>query len=160
MKVTNCLNEDDAATNMVFVNPVDSGAAYVTIGNFIYRCCPDQGVEEGHIAMSAIQRRAAGVFPGDDVDIQDFLVPMRDFSVRALTIEAEWLRNPGNMPRPDLSQLASIFRSKFTGHVLARDQILVMRYGETWIHCRVKTPTRGLVTVQTEVGLEWNDSYA
>lgn len=160
MKVLNCLHGDeDAATNMVFTNPVDARAPYVAIGNFVYRCCPDPEVEPGHVAMNAFQRRSCRVFPGDDVDVQDYLIPMRDFELKAVTIEAEWLRNPGNMPRPDLSELASLFRTKFSGHVLTRNQVICMRYIDTWIYFQVKSNVRGLLTLQTEVGVEWNWSF-
>jgi hypothetical protein len=159
MKVTNCLRETDVEKNMVFVNPIDAITTYVRICILVYKCCPDPEVPVGHIAMNAIQRRDACVFPGDIINVQEYLVPMRDFSLPSLTLEAEWLRNPGNIPRPDLSQLASIFRTKFTGHILNHGQCIAMQYIDTWIHFRVKTLDSGLVTLRTEVGLEWSDTF-
>lgn len=158
MEVITCLREEDVEKNMVFVSPEDARAAYVTIGKFVYRCYPDADIEKGHIVMNSFQRRAANVFPAERVIVHDFLVPMRDFSLVAMTVEAEWLRNPGNIPRPDLSQLASVFRTKFAGHVMTRDQCVVMQYIDALVHFRVKTQ-QGLLTFYTEVGIEWNDSY-
>jgi hypothetical protein len=159
MKVTTCAHNEDVATNMVFVNPVDARTPYVSIGKFVYRCCPDANVEEGHVAMNSLQRRSEHVFPGDDVNVVEFLIPPKDFELGALTVEGEWLSNPGNMPRLDLVQLASLFRTKFAGHVLTRNQTLCMRWAETWIYFRVKSYVRGLVTLHTEVGVEWNDTF-
>ena len=158
MEVITCVRKEDVEKNMVFTSPEDTRAAYVTIGKFVYRCCPNSDIEKGHIAMNSFQRRAANVFPGERVIVHDFLMPMVNFSISAMTVEAEWLRNPGNMPRPDLIQLASLFRTKFSGHVMTRDQCVVMQYIDTWIHFRVRT-NRGLLTFYTEVGIEWNDSY-
>jgi hypothetical protein len=159
MKVTNCFHEADADKNMVFVNPAEATTAYLRIGKFVYKACPDPDVPNGSIAMNSIQRRDHGLFVGDRVNTQEFLMPMCDFTLPSLTVEVEWLRNPGNIPRPDLSQLASIFRTKFTGHIMNHGQCLLMRYIETWIHFRVKSVSYGLLTFHTEVGVEWNDSY-
>lgn len=154
---TNAPNAELALTNSVYVNPQDAMSPYVNIGNFVYRAVPHEGVQRSHIALNGAQRRAARALPGTTIEVWDFMVPVsRDFTIRAVTIEAQYLKlEPGRGPPADLTSLANAVRSALVGDVITFAQIIVMKYLDSHLMLWVKSDVRGFVTAQTEVGLEW-----
>lgn len=149
-------NSELALNNAVHVNPVDARSPYVSIGNFVYRAVPHPDVEPGHIAMNAIQRRMARTFAGNLVPAFEFLIPIsREFTIPAVTIEAQFVKP---MTRTfDLTHLANAVRSTLMGDVLTFGQSIVIQYQESNILLWVKSDVRGLVTAQTEIGINWLD---
>jgi len=154
---TNAPNAELALTNSVHVNPEDARTPYVNISNFVYRAVPHPDVEKGHVALNAIQRRMAKTFPGNRVEVWEFLVPIsRDFSIGAVTIEAQFVK--GSSKRiADLTSLANAVRSALMGDVLTFGQSIVIKYLDDNLLLWVKSNVRGLVTTQTEIGIDWRD---
>lgn len=148
-------NKDDALTNMVFMNPIEVGAPYVSIGRFVYRCGAHPDVEPRHVAMNAIHRRENMKVAGDLVSVSDFLMPMRNFDIKSVTLEAEWLLGSSSRVPFIMSDLANKFRTQFEGHVLAPRQSLVMDFEDDKMLFTVKSDGRGLLTMQSEVGIQW-----
>lgn len=151
-------SESEAMTNTVYMNPGDARSPYVTIGSFVYRCSPHQDVEPGHLAMNSVQRRAARVFINDLAQVNEFLVPIRNFHVDAVTICAEWTNSKAGPP--DLTNLANFIRSVLSFHIISYNQPFVFNYGDFPIMAIVKSRVRGFVDEQTEVGLEWSSGFA
>ena len=151
-------SEAEAMKNTVYTSPQDALGPYVTIGSFVYRCSPHQDVEPGHLAMNAVQRRAARVFTGDAVQVSEFLVPMRNFHVDAVTICAEWTSSKAGPP--DLTNLANFIRSVLSYQIISYNQPFVLNYGDFPVLATVKSRVRGFVDEQTEVGLEWSSGFA
>jgi len=155
---TNALNAELALENSVYVNPADARAPYVTIGNFVYRAVPHPGVERNHIAMNAIQRRMARTFAGISVEVFDFYVPVsRDFSIPAVTIEAQYVKNVQTKDAHplDLAHLANSVRAALMGDVLTFGQSIVVEHKAINILLWVKSNVRGIVTNNTEIGIDW-----
>lgn len=154
--ISNAPSHDEAMTNFVYVNPSDALTAYVTIekNGYVYRCCPHSGIDPGHVALNAVQRRHISKFAGDPVHVEDFMVPMRDFVIKACTLHAEWLKMGPAVPR-DLTSIANNFRTQFSGHVLSKGQKLILKYDGELILFTVRSKVKGLVTMQTELGVEF-----
>ena len=154
---TNAPNTELALTNSVHVHPTDARTPYVNISNFVYRAVPHPDVEKGHVALNAIQRRMAKTFPGNSVEVWEFLMPIsRDFSIAAVTIEAQFVK-PASARVTDLTSLANSVRSALLTDVLTFGQSIVIEYMDANILLWVKSNVRGLVTSQTEIGIEWRD---
>jgi hypothetical protein len=153
-EIVNMPSHDEAMSNYVYVHPFDARAAYVTMGAFVYRCCPHAAIEPGRVALNAIQRRILVKFAGDTVALTDFLIPMRDFTVKAVTVEVEWLKNTDADDPMDLQALANTFRSHHAGHVIAKGQRLILSHKGKMVSCTVKSQVKGLVTMQTEIGVD------
>lgn len=153
---TNALNAELALENRVHVNPEDAYSAYVCIGNFVYRAVPHPDVERNHIAMNAIQRRMARTFAGKNVEVFDFLVPVsRDFTIKAVTIEAQYVKNSSEKETLDLTHLANSVRASLLGDVLTFGQSIVVKHKDFDILLWIKSNVRGLVTDHTEIGIDW-----
>jgi len=155
LTVVNMPSHDLALTGCIYVHPSDARAAYTSLGNFVYRCAPHPEVQPGHVALNAIQRRLENTVAGDEVQIRDFLVPMREFEIRALPVQAEWVKSGAALPPRDLTALANAFRANFTGHVLTSGQKVCMDYGGNAVLFTVRGEVRGLVTMSTEVHVEF-----
>ena len=89
--IVNTPSQELAMTGYIYVHPSDARAAYVTMGDNVYRCVPHPVIEQGRVALNAIQRRLVNKFAGDLIGIEDFLIPMREFDLRSLPVQAEWL---------------------------------------------------------------------
>lgn len=153
----NAPNPELALANSVHVNPEDARTSYVNISNFVYRAVPHPDVAKGRIAMNAVQRRMAKTFAGNPVEVWEFMVPMsRDFSIGAVTIEAQFLKRSSNRIA-DLTSLANAVRSALMGDVLTFGQSIVIKYLDDNILLWVKSNVRGIVTVQTEICIDWRD---
>jgi hypothetical protein len=154
--ISNAPSHDEAMTNFVYVNPADARTSYVTLGpgGYVYRCCPHAGVDPGRIALNAVQRRHIVKFVGDPVTVEDFLIPMRDFQIKACTLHAEWLKTGPAAPG-DFTAIANNFRTQFSGHVLAKGQKLILKYDGELLLFTVRSEVKGLVTMQTELGVEF-----
>jgi hypothetical protein len=154
--ISNAPSHDEAMTNFVYVNPADARTSYVTLGpgGYVYRCCPHAGVDPGRIALNAVQRRHIVKFAGDPVTVEDFLIPMRDFQIKACTLHAEWLKTGPAAPG-DFTAIANNFRTQFSGHVLAKGQKLILKYDGELLLFTVRSEVKGLVTMQTELGVEF-----
>jgi vesicle-fusing ATPase len=152
----NALNADLAIENRVYVNPANARTAYVCIGNFVYRAVPHPDVERGHIAMNAIQRRVARTFAGQLVEVFDFMVPVgRDYTIKAVTIEADYVKSDKTKEAPDLTHLANSIRAALLGDILTFGQTIVIGHNGDNILLWVKSDVRGLVTDNTEIGVDW-----
>ena len=102
--------------------------------------------------MSA--KTMVAVSAGDEIQIADFLVPMRDFDIRVLTVQAEWVKLNAAPPPQDLTALTNAFRTHFTGQVLAEGQKVLMNYDGNAMLFTIKNDVKGLVTTSTEVHVE------
>ena len=134
---------------MVYVNPSEATSAYVSIGNFVYRCDPHPDVPPRAIAMNDSQRHTVPKIYGDEVEVTDFLVPTRDFILDTVTLQAERLVKSNASP-PHLVTMAHRFRHEFEGHVLTKDQQLIM-YSDSIYLLKVTSDVRGLLTMKTNV---------
>jgi len=105
-----------------------------------------------------MQRRIINVHVGDTVALADFLIPMREFSIKAVTIEAEWADVKEEGSPTELAALANAFRVHHAGHVIAKGQRFIMRYDDKMALCTVKSHVKGLVTMQTEIGVEFRNA--
>lgn len=158
-EIINMPSSDEAMSNHVYVNPYDARAPYVTVGEaYVYRCCPHPDIETGRVALNAMQRRIINVQVGDTVTLTDFLIPMREFTVKAVTIEAEWADVKEEGSPKELAALANAFRVHHAGHVIAKGQRFIMRYDDKMALCTVKSHVKGLITMQTEVGVEFRNA--
>lgn len=155
MEVINSLSPVEALTNYVYVAPEDNFSPYVKIDKFVYRCCPHNDIAPGHIAMNYLHRLMSNVFCGDKVDVANFYIPMCNFTLKSVTLCASWFCDAFTDP-PELCELANMFRTKYEGHVLTRGQILSIMYGSKCVFLVVKTHGGGLVSMQTEIGVEWS----
>jgi len=153
LTVMNMPSSEFATTGCIYVHPSDARAAYTSLGSFVYRCSPHPGVSPGHVALNAIQRRLANVSVSDQIQIEDFLVPMRAFDIRVLSIQAEWVKVNAAPPPQDLTALANAFRTHFTGHVLSSGQKVCMNYDGNPMLFTVKNDVKGLVTMHTQVSM-------
>jgi len=157
--IVNMPSSDEAMSNYVYVNPYDARAPYVTVGEgYVYRCCPHPDIEPGRVALNAIQRRILVKFAGDTVALTDFLIPMRDFTIKAATVEVEWLKNTYADDPMDLQGLANTFRSHHAGHIIAKGQRLILSHKDKMVLCTVKSQVKGLITMQTEIGVDLHNA--
>jgi hypothetical protein len=157
--IVNMPSSDEAMSNYVYVNPYDARAPYVTVGEgYVYRCCPHPDIEPGRVALNAIQRRILVKFAGDTVALTDFLIPMRDFTIKAATVEVEWLKNTDADAPMDLQGLANTFRSHHAGHIIAKGQRLILSHKDKMVLCTVKSQVKGLITMQTEIGVDLHNA--
>ena len=158
-EIINMPSNDEAMSNYVYVNPYDARAPYVTVGEgYVYRCCPHADIEPGHVALNAIQRRILVKFVGDTVALTDFMIPMREFTIKAVTVEVEWLKNTDAADPMELQALANSFRAHHAGHVISKGQRLIVSHKGKMVLCTVKSQVKGLVTMQTEVGVDFHDA--
>jgi len=108
--------------------------------------------------MNAIQRRMARTFAGISVEVFDFYVPVsRDFSIPAVTIEAQYVKNVQTKDAHplDLAHLANSVRAALMGDVLTFGQSIVVEHKAINILLWVKSNVRGIVTNNTEIGIDW-----
>lgn len=133
---------DESLTNFVYMNPFDTGAPYVSIGKFVYRCAPHARVQPGCVSMNSVQRKQLGKTVGDVTDVADFLLPMMNFEIKLLTLEAK-------STKIDCTNFANKFRSQYEGHVLTGGQKI--RLGDVYV--TVMNDVRGLLTMCSEVGV-------
>lgn len=144
---------DEALSNMVYMNPVEIGAPYVAIDRFVYRCAAHPDVASGSIALNAVHRRQLVKNVNDTIHVSDFLVPMTNFEFNLVTLKASWLKNTVAAPPP--TNLANIFRTTFDGFVLVKDQILTLNYEGNDVYIIVTSEGRGMLTMNSEVGVQW-----
>jgi len=157
--IVNMPSSDEALSNHVYVNPYDARAPYVTVGeSYVYRCCPHPDIETGRVALNAMQRRIINAHVGDTVALADFLIPMREFTIKAVTIEAEWADVKEEGSPKELAALANAFRVHHAGHVIAKGQRFIMRYDDKMALCTVKSQVKGLITMQSEIGVEFRNA--
>ena len=140
---------------MVYVNPSEATSAYVSIGKFVYRCAPHPDVPPRAIALNDYQRQAAPKVYGDEVEVTDFLVPMRDFTLDTVTLQAERVVKINASP-PATVTMAHRFRYEFEGHVLTKDQLLIMPPDSMYL-LKVTSDVQGLLTMKTNVVIQWMD---
>lgn len=154
--IANAPSQDEAMTNFVYFNPRDARSLYVTLGEngYVYRCFPHAGVDPGFIALNAAQRRHIVKFAGDPVDVEEFQIPVRDFVIKACTLQAEWFK-PGPALPGDLTAIANNFRTQFSLHVFAKGQTVLLKYYDHIIMFTVRSDVKGLITMQTELGVEF-----
>jgi hypothetical protein len=76
--------------------------------------------------------------------------------IAAVTIEAQFVK-PASARVTDLTSLANSVRSALLTDVLTFGQSIVIEYMDANILLWVKSNVRGLVTAQTEIGIEWRD---
>jgi hypothetical protein len=146
---------EDALAHVAFMNPNDIGAPYVYVGRFVYRCGAHPDVSKGHIALNAAQRRENMKVAGERIFVYDFLMPMRNFDIKSVTLEATWLIGSSARFPVAMTDLANKFRTQFEGHVLSPRQILIMDVEDDKMLFTVKSNERGLLTMQSEVGIQW-----
>lgn len=144
---------EEAMTYMVYMNPTEVGTPYVAIDRFVYRCAAHPDVAPGTIAMNAAQRRENSKMINDPIQVFDFLVPMRDFEFKTITLRASWLKNSVNAPPP--ANLANIFRTTFEGFILVMGQIVTLNYEGNDVLMTVTSDGRGIVTMNSDVGVHW-----
>lgn len=151
--VQNSPSSEYALSNLVYMNPFEVGAPYVAIDRFVYRCAAHADVPRGYIAMNAVQRRENHKAAGDPIQVSDFLMPMVNFDLKFVTLKASWLKTGTNAPPP--MNLVNRFRTEFEGFVFTKDQILTMNYEDETVLITVTSEGRGLLTMNSEVGLQW-----
>jgi hypothetical protein len=54
--------------------------------------------------------------------------------------------------------LANTFRSHHAGHVIAKGQRLILSHKGKMVSCVIKSQVKGLVTMQTEIGVDLHNS--
>ena len=86
------------------------------------------------------------------------MIPLRDFTIKAVTVEVEWLKNTDADDSMDLQALANTFRSHHAGHVITKGQRLILSHKGKMVACTVKSHVKGLITMQTEVGVDLHNS--
>jgi hypothetical protein len=158
-EIINMPSSDEAMSNYVYVNPYDARAPYVTVGDgYVYRCCPHADIEPGRVALNAIQRRILIKFVGDTVALTDFMIPMREFTIKAVTVDVEWLKNTNADAPMELQALANAFRAHHAGHIIAKGQRLIVSHNGNMVLCTVKSQVKGLITMQSEIGVEFRNA--
>jgi hypothetical protein len=151
--VQNSPNNEYALSHLVYMNPIEVGAPYTTIGRFVYRCAAHADVPRGYIAMNAIQRRDNIKVVGDPVQVEDFLIPMTGFNITTVSLKATWLMKNIDAPMPP--NLANKFRTDFEGYVLTKGQKLTANYEDEIVYFTVTSEGRGLLTANSEVSVHW-----
>ena len=157
--VMNMPTQDMALTSYTYVHPTDAESAYVTVGEgrdaYVYRCCPHTEVPIGKIAMNAIQRRMCRVFSGDVISVENFHFTFKPYDINALTVTVEWVKASDSATPKDLTEIANTFRTQFDGHVVSKGQKVTMMYGDKMLLVTIKSDIKGLITMRTEVGVEF-----
>ena len=153
--IQNSLNSDLAMTNMIYMNPHEVTAPYVSIGRFVYRCAGHPDIFLGRIGLNAVHRRQNSKMAGDSVQVSDFVMTMKNFDIKSVTLKAERVKSSDELPM-DIVALANKFRTDFDGHIMTRDQMFLMDYQGENILLTVTSDVRGMLTLQSEVGIHWN----
>jgi hypothetical protein len=155
MKIANSPSQLEAMTGLVYVSPYNNVGPYVMLDNYeIYRVAPHAGVDVDTIALNAIQRRLLKKFAGDDVQVNNFHIPMdKAFTFENLTMKAEYVKSYPERAFPVSVELANAFKTHFEGHVLQPGQRVVMQYNNENFLLTVQSVTVGLVCNTTYVSI-------
>jgi hypothetical protein len=155
MKIANSPSQLEAMTGLVYVSPYNNVGPYVMLDNYeIYRVAPHAGVDVDTIALNAIQRRLLKKFAGDDVQVNNFHIPMdKAFTFENLTVKAEYVKSYPERAFPDSVELANAFKTQFEGHVLQPEQKVIMQYNNENFLLTVQSVTVGLVCNTTYVSV-------
>lgn len=150
----NLADADLAVSNSLYCSIEDARWPYVSVGNFIYRFVPHAEIPKGHVALNPFQKMHARAATGIPVEIWPFQFPTdRDFTLKMMTVEARWLAQ--GLSAPDLTHFANTLRSQLVGSVMTFGQSIRVRFGDDDVLIWVKSDVRGVVTSQTQIGVEW-----
>ncbi|CAA6655548.1 unnamed protein product [Spirodela intermedia] len=147
MIVVSTPNQDLALTNFAFCSPSDyrtlstrgSGLVFalsldVHTSFYWTLCYPLQnhtahdGIQEGHIALNALQRRHTKVSTGDPISVSRFVLP-ENFKLALLTLELDFAKAKGNRAEQlDAVVLAQQLRRRFIDQVMTIGQRVTFEY--------------------------------
>ncbi|MQL90341.1 hypothetical protein Taro_022914, partial [Colocasia esculenta] len=87
-----------------------------------------QGIQDGHIALNALQRRQTKVSTGDTVSVRRFILP-ENFKLALLTLEVDFIKAKTNKPEQlDAVVLAQQLRKRLIDQVMTIGQKVPFEY--------------------------------
>lgn len=138
MVVTNTPGADLALTNCGYCSSSDLrrfmvpgfGQALASIGSsMVLTLRPHESIQDGLIALNAIQRRHAKVSTGDTVSVSRFVPPGKKFKLVLLTLELEFVKAKGKTEQLDAVVLGKQLQKRFS------DQVFTMGQRATFEYC-------------------------
>lgn len=137
MIVTNTPGADLALTNCAYCSSSDLrrfivpglGQALASIGSsMVLTLRPHEGIQDGFIALNAIQRRHAKISTGDTVSVTRFDPPEGKFKLVLLTLELEFIKAKGKTEQLDAVVLAKQLQKRFLDQVFTMGQRVTFEY--------------------------------
>eukprot|EP00252_Welwitschia_mirabilis_P007999 TRINITY_DN19709_c0_g1_i1.p1 TRINITY_DN19709_c0_g1~~TRINITY_DN19709_c0_g1_i1.p1 ORF type:complete len:755 (+),score=165.99 TRINITY_DN19709_c0_g1_i1:246-2510(+) len=137
MIVTNTPSTDLALTNCAYCSPSDVhrflvpslGQALASVGNcMVLTICPHNSIQNGYIALNAIQRRHAKVSTGDSIKAFRFVPPEKKFKLVLLTLELEFVKAKGKNEELDAVRLGKQLQKRFMDQVFSVGQRASFEY--------------------------------
>ncbi|KAJ6852830.1 vesicle-fusing ATPase-like [Iris pallida] len=120
-----------ALTNLAYVSAADlrkfaasgSTAYYALVGDSVVLSLryPFVLINDGQIALNAIQRRHTKVSTGDQISVSRFVLP-NNFNLALLTLELDFVKKSNRSEQLDAVVLAQQLRKKFTDQVMTAGQ--------------------------------------
>nr|XP_011463563.1 PREDICTED: vesicle-fusing ATPase-like [Fragaria vesca subsp. vesca] len=144
MIVTNTPAPDLALTNLAYCSPLDLQTFTIPgtklnlaliADSFVFSVSypfetPHQSIQQGYIALNAIQRRRSRVSSGDSVSVSRF-TPPDDFNLTVLTLELEFVKKGTKNEQIDAGALSSQLKKMFMNQVLTAGQKVSFEYHGT-----------------------------
>ncbi|KAJ8626751.1 hypothetical protein MRB53_020058 [Persea americana] len=169
MIVTNTPAQDLAFTNFAYCSSADlrkfstSGSApgFALVGDSAVLSVRSHGsIQDGQIALNAIQRRHIKVSTGDTVSVSRF-VPPDNFKLAVLTLDLDFVKAKGKNEQIDAVLLTQQLRKRFIDQVMTMGQRVSFEYcGTNYIFTVSQAVLEGMEdSTTTERGMVSAETY-
>ncbi|XP_050370156.1 vesicle-fusing ATPase [Argentina anserina] len=167
MIVTNTPAADLALTNLAYCSPLDLQKFAIPgtklnlaliADSFVLSVSPHQSIQQGFIALNAIQRRHARVSSGDSVSVSRF-TPPDDFNLTLLTLELEFVKKGTKSEQIDAGALSSQLKKRFMNQVMTAGQRVSFEYHGTNYIFTVNQAVRSEESNSVERGMISSETY-
>uniref|UniRef100_A0A1D1Z157 Vesicle-fusing ATPase n=1 Tax=Anthurium amnicola TaxID=1678845 RepID=A0A1D1Z157_9ARAE len=176
MIAVNTPNQELALTNCAFCSPGDlrslwargSGLVFVLVGDsLVLSLRAHDSIQDGRIALNAIQRRHTKVSTGDTISVSRFVLP-DNFKLALLTLELDFAKGKTNRTEQlDAVILAQQLRKRFIDQVMTVGQRVTFEfYGTIYMFTvnqalvegqdeeKSRTLERGMISEETYIVFE------
>ncbi|KAL6198420.1 hypothetical protein ACLB2K_028209 [Fragaria x ananassa] len=167
MIVTNTPATDLVFTNLAYCSPLDLQTFAIPgtklnlaliADSFVLSVSPHQSIQQGYIALNAIQRRYARVSSGDSVSVRRF-TPPDDFNLTLLTLELEFVKKGTKSEQIDAGALSSQLKKRFMNQVMTAGQrVSFENHGTNYIFT-VNQAVRSEESTSVERGMISSETY-
>ncbi|XP_004294018.1 PREDICTED: vesicle-fusing ATPase [Fragaria vesca subsp. vesca] len=167
MIVTNTPAADLALTNLAYCSPLDLQTFAIPgtklnlaliADSFVLSVSPHKSIQQGYIALNAIQRRHARVSSGDSVSVRRF-TPPDDFNLTMLTLELEFVKKGTKSEQIDAGALSSQLKKRFMNQVMTAGQRVSFEYHGTNYIFTVNQAVRSEESTSVERGMISSETY-
>ncbi|KAL6184996.1 hypothetical protein ACLB2K_041131 [Fragaria x ananassa] len=167
MIVTNTPAPDLVLTNLAYFSPLDLRTFAIPgtklnlaliADAFVLSVSPHQSIQQGYIALNAIQRRHARVSSCDSVSVTSF-TPPDDFNLTVLTLELEFVKKGTKSEQIDAGALSSQLKKRFKNQVMTAGQRVSFEYHGTNYIFTVNQAVRSEESTSVERGMISSETY-